>query len=89
MINHTILIELRDARDAHEAKQMGHCFTEDKLVSRIFLNKKQSKDELVDTFFHEVAHAYMHWRGHKSSARRERKALAVGKVAAKALKETK
>lgn len=87
-MNHIIIIEKRRARTKQERKQAGHCFTEDNMVSRIFINEDQRNLDIADTFFHEVAHAYMHWRGHKDGAKRERRALAIGVAAAKALRIT-
>ncbi len=77
----TLVVELRHPRNAEERKLAGLCVTEDRLVSRIFLNALQPAKDLADTFFHEMAHAYMHWRGYKRSKRQEKLAHAVGKAA--------
>lgn len=88
-MDHIIIIERRAARGKQERKEAGHCHTEDNMVSRIFINKNQRNLDIADTFFHEVAHAYMHWRGYKDGAKRERRAFAIGVAAAKALHKTK
>lgn len=50
-------------------------------VSRIFIKKNQPQGEAIDTFFHEVAHAYIQWMGHKMDAKTEEKlARLVGNV---------
>lgn len=89
MKSFVIVCELRGPKTAHERRLAGSCVTEDRAVSRVFLSTKQARGEMVDTFFHEMAHAYMHWRGYKNGKKAEKLALTVGRVVAKCFRGPK
>lgn len=74
-----IVLEYRKAKKA-EKGLYGSTTTEDG-VSRIFINSTQSQQELINTLFHELAHAVMHFHNIKvSDAEEERVARLVGNV---------
>lgn len=50
-------------------------------VSNIEINSKQGTQEFINTFFHEVAHSFIHWYGSGISPKEEeRLARLVGDV---------
>ena len=81
-----ILVEFRKPKTKEERGLYGLCVTENKSVSRVFINSQKEPNSRIDTFFHEMAHAFMHWRGRKSK-RSERIASYVGQAAEQAFNQ--
>jgi hypothetical protein len=52
-------------------------------VTTIFIEARQGKGEMLNTFFHELAHAYMHWQEDETIDATEEECVArlVGNVA--------
>ncbi len=84
-----IVVERRKPQTAEEAKLHGLCITHGQIMSRVFLHSGRPGHTRADTFFHEIAHAYMHWTGKKKGAAAEKVALRVGQAAAKAYRGPK
>lgn len=66
---HVIIIEER-LPFPREKKLYGETTTENG-VTKIFINAKQSHQELINTFFHELAHAFHHMYGFKGQSKEE------------------
>ncbi len=81
-----IIAEIRKAQYRDEKGLYGHCVTRGPL-SRIFIDETRAPATRIDTFFHEVAHSFLHWRSKAGEKRAEEVALAVGRAAAKAYKK--
>jgi Zn-dependent peptidase ImmA (M78 family) len=58
-MTHVITLEFRLPANKEEKRLLGLTETEGN-VTKIFINKNQSQAEMVDTVFHEIAHAFMH-----------------------------
>lgn len=83
-----IVVEFRAPRTKDEKTVYGLTETEHgSQVSRIFINSKRAKYGHLDTFFHEVAHAFMHWKGEKSTAKAEKAARLTGEAVNNVFKE--
>lgn len=76
-----IVVEFRKPNNKEEAELYGECVTENKSVSRVFINSEREPESRIDTFFHEMAHAFMHWRGKKGGPASEKLAREVGRAA--------
>lgn len=75
-----IVVEFRSGKKS-EKGLYGATDTEDG-VSRVFINNRQATGEMINTFFHEIAHAFIHWQDSgMSTAEEERIARLVGNVA--------
>ena len=70
MNSHVIVLELRKPQTKAEKKLYGETTTEDN-VSRIFLNSGQGQGDLINTVFHELAHAICGWMGSSRNAQEE------------------
>ena len=82
-----IILEVRKPRTKEERGVFGMTVTEDGYKTNIFINENQTGEEMVDTFFHEVAHAYLHWIPKKyKPGKAEALASLVGHVAGAAWK---
>ena len=75
-----IVIEFRPPRTKEEKGLYGLTETDERRVSRIFINSRKSPSTFLDTFFHEVAHAFMHWKGEKDERRSEKAARLTGEA---------
>jgi|GEM_PF-7076745 len=75
-----IIVEFRQGKKA-EKGLYGATETVDG-VTKIFLESRQSQGEMINTFFHELAHAYIHWQNEVLPTKdEERIARLVGNVA--------
>ncbi len=81
-----IVVEMRRPKYKDEKGLYGHCFTRGPL-SRIYIDATRERQSRADTFFHEITHAFIHWRDKTGGKKAERVALAVGRAAAKAYKK--
>lgn len=81
MITKVIVVEIRQAKK-NEKGLYGQTLSEDG-ISKVFINSRQSQGEMLNTFFHELAHAYIHWQDDSSLSddEEERIARMVGNVA--------
>ena len=77
-----ITVEWRKPVTTEERKCFGVTVTEGELA-KIFINESiNGQAEEIDTFFHEVAHAYMHFHPSKRTEKQqERVAESIGKAA--------
>lgn len=76
-----IVVEFRNPRNREEAAVYGLTVTEHKSnVAHIFINAKRAAHTRLDTFFHEVAHAFMHWKGEKNWRKEEKAARLTGEA---------
>lgn len=82
-----IVVELRKPQTKEEEKLYGMCVTDEKLVSRIFIHAKRDRRTRVDTFFHEMVHAYAHWTGKPEGAKVEKAAKLAGQAVNTVFKE--
>jgi hypothetical protein len=66
MTYHTIIVEYRppNARE-RRLKLYGEAVTIDS-TTRVFIRKGQSRKEMINTFFHELAHAFNHFHGFRT-----------------------
>lgn len=60
---HSILIEYRGATKGESKEALYGCTTTIGDVTKIYIRQNQNKKEMVNTFFHEVAHAFNHFHG--------------------------
>lgn len=82
-----IVIDYRAPRNKEEQDVFGLTETESGVVARIFINARHGKVHMIDTFFHEVAHAFMHWTGFKKIRAGEKVADLVGRAVDKTFRE--
>lgn len=82
-----IVVELRKPQTKEEAALYGMCVTDRNLVSRVFINSLKAPRTRVDTFFHELTHALVSWRGNKWGRKEEKAARQVGIAANKAFND--
>lgn len=76
---HVIIIEERRAYK-REKGLYGETKTENG-VTKIFINQAQSSQERINTFFHEIAHAFHHMYGYNGpSDEEERVARLIGNI---------
>lgn len=76
-----IVVEFRAPRTKDEAGVYGLTETEHKSnVARIFINARRAPESRLDTFFHEIAHAFMHFKGEKSTRKAEKAARLTGEA---------
>lgn len=76
-----IVVEFRAPRTKDEKEVYGLTETEHgSNVSRIFINSRRVPHSRLDTFFHEVAHAFMHFKGEKNQKKAERAARLTGEA---------
>jgi len=75
-----IVVDYRAPRTREEAEIYGMTETENGRVSRVFINSKRHKSTCLDTFFHEIAHAFMHWKGEKDGRKAEKAARLTGEA---------
>lgn len=76
-----IIVETREAANKHEQHLYGLTETDGGDVTKIFINSRQSQGEMIDTFFHELVHAYFQWHGTSLNAKQEEKlARLVGNI---------
>lgn len=79
MHTRVIIVEQRKAKPSEKGLYGSTTFEDG--ITRIFINSSQSKKELLDTLFHEFAHAVMRWHGPRlSKVNEERLARLVGNV---------
>lgn len=86
----SIHIDYRGPRSKYERGYFG-LTTSDKTSADVFLNvnKHKKSDDLVNTFFHEMAHVFFAFHGKKrqmTAAEEERLAQQVGRICAGVLR---
>lgn len=84
-----IHLEFRNPRNKKEAEYFGITYSEPTHAD-IFINTRKNRNgsDLIDTFFHELTHVFLHFFKHtKISAQREEQlARQVGRVCLGVLK---
>ncbi len=82
MVTKSIVIEWRDPRTKSEKKNYAISDIKGNLAT-IYIKKKQCSKELVDTFFHEMAHVFFAFHRSKKRMSEEKEeflAIKVGKI---------
>lgn len=75
------IIVIDERKRAKKEQELYGCTETDGDVSSIFIASYQSKEEFVNTFFHEIAHSFIHWYGVKVTAQEEeRLARTIGDI---------
>lgn len=83
-----IVVEFRNPRTKEEAAVFGITETQNgSHVSRIFINARKAPNTHLDTFFHEIAHSFMHFKGEKNQRKEERAARLTGEAVNNVFKE--
>lgn len=85
-----IHLDYRKPHNAFERSAFGQTTVDDK-TAYIFINSglHRKGKNLIDTFFHEIVHAFVGFHGKKgqmSDAKEEKLAREVGRICAEALK---
>lgn len=83
-----IVVEFRAPRTKVEKSVYGLTETEKgSKVARIFINSRRAPESRLDTFFHEIAHAFMHLKGEKNTRKEEKAARLTGEAVNNVFKE--
>jgi len=79
-VKHTITIEVRKPKTAFEKSVYGTTLTTGN-NTKIFIKHGQTTQEYIDTFYHEIAHAFNHISGYcKSEKKEESLARLIGNI---------
>ena len=70
MTNHVIIVETRRSKHREERNTYGRTETQNG-ITKVFINSRQGQHELINTFFHEIAHAFNHIYGFNGTPKEE------------------
>jgi hypothetical protein len=88
-VQKAVFMEWRNPRTKQERKLYGLTEYENRHVAKVFINTRNDGGEIVDTFFHEMAHVFFAFhrrRGKVNLKREEALASQIGKTCAYLLK---
>ena len=79
MTNKVILIEWRTPKTKYEKSKYGTTEVNGD-IARVYIQQNQSSKELVDTFFHEMAHVFFGFHKKNKHMTDEQEEYLAGKV---------